>query len=74
MDPAGLLRTSEVFWVVIYGIPCHAVEKNGDPYGRIVHDYGYHKRRSYSINASHSCTTVTYTSFKETVEIVDGVY
>ena len=56
-----------------YGIPCHAVEKNGDPYGRIVHDYGYHKRRSYSINASHSCTTVTYTSFRETVEIGDGV-
>ena len=29
-----------------YGIPSSAVEKNGDPYGRIVHDYGYHEKGS----------------------------
>ena len=56
-----------------YGIPCSAVEKDGDPFGRIVHDYGYYSRGSYSINASHSSTTITYTSFKETVRTIDRV-
>ena len=27
-----------------YGIPCGATEKDGDPYGRIVHDYGFHTK------------------------------
>ena len=35
-----------------YGIPCSAVEKDGDPLGRIVHDYGFYKRSSYSINSA----------------------
>ena len=56
-----------------YGIPSSAVEKGGDPFGRIVHDYGYLSKSSYSINASHSSTTVTYTSFKDTARIMDGV-
>ena len=37
-----------------YGIPCNATEKNGDPRGRIVLDYGYFQKGSYSINAAHS--------------------
>ena len=41
-----------------YGIPCGAVEKGGDPLGRIVHDYGYYRRGSYSINATHSSTSL----------------
>ena len=30
-----------------YGVPCGAVEKEGDPLGRIVHDYGFYRRGSY---------------------------
>ena len=50
------------------------MEKNGDPYGRIVHDYGYYKRGSYSVNAAHSCTSVKYLIFKETATIVADVH
>ena len=39
-----------------YGIPCGATEKNGDPFCRIVHDYGYFPKGSYSINSTHSST------------------
>ena len=56
-----------------YGIPCNATEKGGDPLGRIVHDYGYYPRGSYSVNAAHSCTSVQYLSAKEVAEILDGV-
>ena len=52
-----------------YGIPCGATMKNGDPMGRITHDYGYYPRGSYSINAAHSSTTVRYLSVKERVNI-----
>ena len=34
-----------------YGIPSNGVMKNGDPCGRIVHDYGYHPKDSYSVNS-----------------------
>ena len=56
-----------------YCIPCSAVEKNGDPYGRIVHDYGFYTRGSYSINAAHSCTRVVYNNTKQVAAILDGV-
>ena len=56
-----------------YGIPCSAVEKNGDPFGRIVHDYGYHEKSSYSVNATHSSTSVTYLTFKETATIIEDI-
>ena len=56
-----------------YGIPCSAVAKGGDPLGRIVHDYGYYQTGSYSVNATHSCTSVRYLSFKEVAKILDGV-
>ena len=49
------------FW----GIPCGATDKNGDPRGRITHDYGYYPSSSYSINAAHSSTSIKYISFKE---------
>ena len=35
-----------------YGIPCSATAKDGIPRGRVVHDYGFFKRGSYSINAA----------------------
>ena len=56
-----------------FGIPSGAVEKNGDPYGRIIHDYGYFKPWSYSVNARHSCTSVKYKTLKETTGIVNDV-
>ena len=56
-----------------YGIPCGATEKDGDPMGRIVHDYGHYKKGSYSINATHSSTSVRYLSFRERVGILQNV-
>ena len=56
-----------------YTIPCSAVEKGGDPFGRIVHDYSFYVRGSYSINAAHSCTTVVYDSTFQVASVLDGV-
>ena len=56
-----------------YGIPGNAVPKNDDPFGRIVHDYGYYPKGSYSVNSAHSCTSVRYLTTKEVVSIVDDV-
>ena len=56
-----------------YGIPSNGVMKDGDPCGRIVHDYGYYPKFSYSVNAAHSCTSVRYLTTKEVVSILDSV-
>ena len=56
-----------------YGIPCGAVMKNGDRYGRIVHDYGFYKKGSYSINAAHSSTRVKYCSMQERAHILTKI-
>ena len=56
-----------------YGIPCSAVPKDGDPIGRIVHDYGYYPGDSYSVNSTHSCTSVRYLSLFEVASILDEV-
>ena len=56
-----------------YGIPSSAVTKGGDPLGRIVHDYGYYKRGSYSINAAHSNTSVTYIKTQERILLLEHV-
>ena len=56
-----------------YGIPSGAVSKDGDPYGRIVHDYGYHPKNSYSVNSTHSCTSVKYLTTQEVVYILNEV-
>ena len=47
--------------------------KNGDRYGRIVHDYGFYKKGSYSINAAHSSTRVKYCSMQERAYILTKV-
>ena len=57
----------------MYGIPCSAVAKDGDPLGRVVHDYGFYKRGSYSINAAHADTSVRYDSFRRRVQVLDGI-
>ena len=56
-----------------YGIPSGATEKDGDPLGRIVHDYGYYRKGSYSVNATHSSTSVRYLSFTERVQVLSKV-
>ena len=56
-----------------YGIPCGAAEKAGDPLGRIVHDYGFFPGGSYSVNATHSCTSVKFLTLKEIANNLDGV-
>ena len=49
------------------------MEKDGDPLGRIVHDYGFFKPGSYSVNAAHADTTVRYDSIRRRVLVLDGV-
>ena len=49
------------------------MEKQGDPYGRIVHDYGFYTKGSYSVNATHSCTRVVYNSTPQVASILDGI-
>ena len=55
------------------GIPCGAAEKNGDPFSRIVNDYGYFPKGSYSINSTHSSTTVRYKTMSEKMSILADV-
>ena len=56
-----------------YGIPCSATPKDGDPLGRIIHDYGYFERGSYSINATHSSTSVEYIREVDRVQALENV-
>ena len=56
-----------------YGIPSGAVSKGSDPYGRIVHDYGYYRIGSYSVNAAHANTSVVYMKTKERIRILEHV-
>ena len=56
-----------------YGIPSGAVPKGDNPLGRIVHDYGYYKRGSYSINAAHSNTSVTYMKTQERIRLLEHI-
>ena len=56
-----------------YGIPCGATEKDSDPLGRIVHDYGYYRTNSYSINAAHSNTSVKYDSIRKRVRLLANI-
>ena len=41
--------------------------------GRIVHDYGYYIRGSYSVNAAHSNTSVRYDSIRKRVLTLEKV-
>ena len=58
------------FW----GIPCGATEKNGDPRGRVTHDYGYYPSNSYSVNAAHSSTAIKYITFKERADLLSKMH
>ena len=46
--------------------------KGKDPYGRIVHDYGYYKKGSYSVNAAHADTSVVYMRTKERIQLLEN--
>ena len=41
--------------------------------GRIVHDYGYYARGSYSVNAAHADTSVRYDTIRKRVRLLDKV-
>ena len=56
-----------------YGIPCGATPKDGDPLGRIIHDYGYYRKGSYSVNAAHSSTSVVYAREVERLLVLEHV-
>ena len=56
-----------------YGISFSATPKDGNPPGRIIHDYGYIQRGSYSINATHSSTSVEYIREVERVRALDNI-
>ena len=51
----------------VYVIPCGAVPKNNDPFGRIIHNYSYPSKKSDSVNASLINTSVSYITFKNRV-------
>ena len=48
-----------------YTIPCGAVPKNQDPFGRIIHDYSSPSAEKNSVNSALINTTVEYISFIE---------
>ena len=55
-----------------YTIPCGAVPKGDDPYGRIIHDYS-HEFDGISINDALLDNSVKYIAFKERVRLLQHV-
>ena len=47
-----------------YVMPCGAVPKNDDPWGRIIHNYSYPQKHWSSINSALTNTSVKYITFK----------
>ena len=56
-----------------YVIPCGAVPKNGDPLGRIIHDYSYPSKNRGSVNSALVNTSIEYISFVERAEYLAKV-
>ena len=52
----------------VYVIPCGAVPKNDNPFGRIIHNYSYPSAKHDSVNSALVNTSVKYISFKARVE------
>lgn len=57
----------------VYVIPCGAVPKNDDPFGRIIHNYSHPDKFSGSINSALTNTSVKYNTFKERVSCLSRV-
>ena len=55
-----------------YTIPCGAVPKGDDPFGRIIHDYS-HEFNGHSINDALLDNFVKYIAFKERVRLLQHV-
>ena len=56
-----------------YTIPCGAVPKNGDPDGRIIHNYSFPSPLFGSVNSVLLDTSVSYITFKERISLLDKV-
>lgn len=52
----------------VYVIPCGAVPKNDDPFGRIIHNYSYPSAKYDSVNSALENTAVKYLTFKARVK------
>ena len=57
----------------VHVIPCGAVPKEGDPAGRIIHNYSYPQKKTNSINSALINTSVEYITFKERVALLSQV-
>ena len=57
----------------VYVIPCGAVPKNDDPFGRIIHNYSHPSAKHNSVNSALINTSVRYMSFKARVKSLAGV-
>ena len=55
-----------------YTIPCGAVPKKDDPFGRIIHNYS-HKYNGWSINDALMDNSVAYIAFKERAALLQSV-
>ena len=56
-----------------YVIPCGAIPKNGDPDGRIIHNYSFPSPDFGSVNSVLLDTSVSYISLKERVALLEKV-
>ena len=57
----------------VHIIPCGAVPKNEDPFGRIIHNFSFPNKKVNSINSALTDTSVEYISFKKTVSLLAQV-
>ena len=57
----------------VHIIPCGAVPKNNDPWGRIIHNFSYPNKSVNSINSALIDTSVEYISFIKTVSLLAQV-
>ena len=54
-------------------VPCGAVPKGGDKFGRIIHNYSYPHKKSLSVNSALTNTSVEYITFKKRVALLAEV-
>ena len=57
----------------VYVVPCGAVPKNDDKFGRIIHNYSYPHKNHLSVNSALTNTSVEYITFKKRVALLKEV-
>ena len=57
----------------VYVIPCGAVPKNDDPFGRLIHNYSHPSAKHNSVNSALVNTSVKYMAFKARVKCLARV-